>query len=92
MAALSAVPSPNARRDGKPLRSTTRQERRKHAFIERIARAVRPLEKFSIAVDYFRATAADHSLDHATVERALSHAAQDLITQADQLANTRRIR
>ena len=92
MAALTVVPTPNERREGKPLRSLTRHERRRHLLVERIAKTIRPMEKFVAAVDYFRATAADHSLDAVTIERAVTNAAQDLITAADQLAATRRVR
>lgn len=92
MAALTVVPTPNERRDGKPLRSLTRHERRRHLLVERIAKTLRPMDRFVAAVDYFRATAADHSLDAVTIERAVASAAQDLISAADQLAATRRVR
>jgi hypothetical protein len=92
MAALTVVPTPNERRDGKPLRSLSRHERRRRLLVERLAKTFRPMEKFVAAVDYFRATAADHSLDAVTIERAVNDAAQDLIAAADQLAATRRIR
>lgn len=92
MAALSVVPTANERREGRPLRSTTRHERRKHLLVARIAKTFRPMDRFVAAVDYFRATAADHSLDAVTIERAVTSAAQDLISAADQLAATRRSR
>lgn len=92
MAALSVVPTPNQRRDGKPLRSLSRHERRRHLLVERLAKTFRPMEKFVAAVDYFRATAADHSLDAVNIERAIDGAVRDLIAAADSLAATRRVR
>lgn len=92
MAALSVVPTPNERREGKPLRSLTRHERRRARMVVRRGQAVHPLALFSVAVDYLRSVAADDSLVYIERERALRHAAQVVESIADQLAATRRIR
>lgn len=92
MAALAAVPSPNQRRDGKPLRSLTRHQNRRAEMVKRRAHAVRPIQLLAIAVDYLRGVAVDDSLDYAERERALREAAATLESIADKLAKTRRIR
>jgi hypothetical protein len=62
--------------------------RRTEILIKRMATAQTPRERLDVALDYFRATAANHHVNQAKADIAIDHHADRLIASADQLANT----
>lgn len=74
----------------KPHRAEERARRRRAAFVARFSRAKTPGDKLDVAVDYFRATAKDHSIDQAAATTAMDQQARALIDRADQLTKTLR--
>ena len=75
--------------DPKPTRAENAHKKRRLEIIgKRMAKARTPREKLDVALDYFRATAADHHVNQAKAGIATEHLADRLIASADQLANT----
>lgn len=72
-----------------PQRAEKAHARRRTAILtKRMATAHTPLDKLVVALDYFRATIADHHVSQPKAEIATEHIAERLIASADQLANT----
>jgi len=77
------------RPEPKPTRAENAHKKRRLEIIgKRMATASSPREKLDVALDYFRATAADHHVNQAKAGIATEHLADRLIASADQLANT----
>lgn len=74
----------------KPSRDETRFGRRRLLMVRRMARAVTPMEKLVVALDYFRATAHDHAVRYEDATRTTDSLTQLLLDKADQLAKPRR--
>lgn len=73
----------------KPTRAENAHKKRRLEIIgRRMATAQTPLDKLVVALDYFRATAADHRVSQPKADIATEHLAERLIASADQLANT----
>jgi hypothetical protein len=62
--------------------------RRTEILTKRMAAAHTPLDKLVVALDYFRATVADHHVSQPKAEIATEHIAERLIASADQLGAT----
>jgi hypothetical protein len=71
-----------------PMRAERRAKGRRLHFIKRIGTAVTPREKLDAAIDYYRATIADHRVNPDKAEIATEHLADRLVASADQLAKT----
>jgi ribosomal 50S subunit-associated protein YjgA (DUF615 family) len=88
MAAEVVVPFDRGQ-DREPTRGEKAQKRRRLEYIGRqMAQASTPSQKLNVAIDYFRATAADHRVNQAKADIATEHLADRLIASADQLAAT----
>lgn len=74
----------------KPSRDETRFQRRRILMVRRMARAVTPLERFVVALDYFRATVLDKAVRYEDASTATDSLTQLLLDRADQLAKPRR--
>lgn len=72
----------------RPFRSEARAKKRRAHFVIRIGHARTADDKLTSAVDYLRATAKDHAVDHDQAETTLEHLTRTLIDAADQLAKT----
>lgn len=62
--------------------------RRTEILTKRMATAQTPLEKLVAALDYFRATVADHHVSQSKADIATDALADRLVASADQLAKT----
>lgn len=62
--------------------------RRTEILTKRMATAQTPREKLDVALDYFRATAANHRVSQTKADIATEALADRLIASADQLAKT----
>lgn len=72
-----------------PQRAEKAHARRRTAIIgARMATAQTPREKLDVALDYFRATVADHRVSQPKAAIATEALADRLIASADQLAKT----
>lgn len=72
-----------------PQRAEKAHARRRTAIIvKRMATARTSLDKLVIALDYFRATVADHHVSQSKADIATEALADRLIASADQLAKT----
>jgi len=69
-------------------RAERRFARRRADFIGRMAEAQTPRERLDAAIDLFRATIADHSVNPDKATLATDHFTDTLIASADQLAKT----
>lgn len=70
-------------------RAEKAHERRRTAILtKRMAAAQTPREKLDVALDYFRATAANHRVSQTKADIAMEALADRLIASADQLAKT----
>lgn len=76
--------------ESKPSRDENRFGRRRLMMVRRMARAVTPMEKLVVALDYFRGTAHDKAVRDEDAARATDSLTQLLLDKADQLAKPRR--
>lgn len=84
--AAEVVAFPAAERE--PMRAERRAAQRRRHFIQRIGSTSTPREKLDAAIDYYRATIADHRVNPDKAGIATEHLAERLIASADQLAKT----
>lgn len=69
-------------------RAERRVGQRRVTLIQRIGNAMTPRQKLDAAVDYYRATIADHRVNPDKAAIATEHLADRLIASADQLGKT----
>jgi hypothetical protein len=74
--------------DREQSRAERRVGRRRIRFIKSIGEATTPRQKLDAALDYYRATIADHRVNPDKAAIATEHLADRLIASADQLGKT----